>query len=108
MCLKTNYKYFIKISASTIIQVILVLIYVAPISSLAADDKSSTEINAPASTPTSSTPTSAPAEEKTHITNPENKQTPPQQPTKKSKNSSRFKPSEEISKDYSVPFPVDI
>jgi hypothetical protein len=103
MRIKINYKVFIKISASTVIQVILMLTCVAPISSLAADDKSPTEINAPISTPTS-----APAEEKAQTINPENKQAPPQQPTQKSKNASRFKPSETISEDYSVPFPVDI
>jgi len=37
----------------------------------------------------------------------EKKQT-PQQPPKAVKNAPRFKPSEEIKEDYSVPFPVDI
>ena len=99
MCIKTNYKYFIKISANITLQLILVLTCLMPISLLAADDKSSPEINSQ---------TSAPEDKKAHTTNPENKQEARQQPTKTSKNAPRFKPSEEISEDYSVPFPVDI
>ena len=42
------------------------------------------------------------------VSNPAQKKTSSQQTTKKPKNTSQFKPSETISEDYSVPFPIDI
>ena len=86
-----NNKYFIKL--------ILILACVAPVISLAEEDKSPAEIDSNASVQT---------EEQPQTINPEKKPAPRQESTKKSKSATRFKPSEEISEDYSVPFPVDI
>lgn len=88
---KLNNNYYIKL--------LLLLSCVMSISSLATEDKSPTEINSNTSTA---------AEDKTPAAKPVNKPAPQQQSTNKSQSPSRFKPSEEISEDYSVPFPVDI
>jgi len=99
-CAKIKYHYFIKNSSAAIIKLSLVLIGMASIHSLAADkDKTPEEI---------SSNTSAKVEENAQESQPTNDSTPIQQSTKKAPRASRFKPSEEISEDYSVPFPVDI
>ena len=97
---KIKSHYFIKNSPAAIIKLALVLNCVASTHSLAADeDKIPEEI---------SSNTSAKIEENTQEKQPTNKAAPKQQSTKKAQRASRFKPSEEISEDYSVPFPVDI
>lgn len=66
---------------------------------LAAQDKDASNIN-------STTGVTAEKRDPKKTSN-EKKQT-PQQPAKAVKSAPRFKPSEEIKEDYSVPFPVDI
>ena len=97
---KIKSHYFIKNSLAVLIKLALVLSCVASIHSLAADeDKKPSEI---------SSNTSAQTEDSPQEIQPKNNAAPKQQSTKKAQRASRFKPSEEISEDYSVPFPVDI
>ncbi|RLA42061.1 MAG: hypothetical protein DRQ64_00600 [Gammaproteobacteria bacterium] len=99
-CTKIKSHYFIKNSPAAIIKLALVFTCVASIHSLAADeDKTPEEI---------SSNTSAKVEENTQESQPTNNASLKQQSIKKAQRASRFKPSEEISEDYSVPFPVDI
>ena len=97
---KINAHYFIKKSLAAIIKSALAFTCVASIHSLAADEDKTPEAI--------SSNTSVQAEENTQTSQPKNKPAPQQPPTKKGPRTSRFKPSEEISEDYSVPFPVDI
>ncbi len=99
-CAKIKSHYFIKKSSAAIIKLALVLSCVASIHSLAADeDKTPEEISSNTSVQTEGSPQES---------QPKNNAAPKQQSTKKTQRASRFKPSEEISEDYSVPFPVDI
>jgi len=89
-----SFKYY----ASAIIKLLLFIALTLPISTLAADeDKPRTQASSSEDSNTSS------PEKK-----PEPKKAPSKTQSSKTKKSSRFKPSEEISEDYSVPFPVDI
>ena len=84
---------FFKHDSSTIIKLFLLLALTLPISTLAADEEK----------PQSETNSS----EDSKVLSPE-KKTEPKKQSSKTKKVSGFKPSEEISEDYSVPFPVDI
>jgi len=95
-----NNKYFIKSSLAAIIKLVLVFTCLVSVNSLAAEENKTPE--------ETSQNTRVQTEEQPQTTKPENKPAPQQQSTKKIKRASRFKPSEEISEDYSVPFPVDI
>ncbi|MBQ0719324.1 MAG: hypothetical protein KBT88_13215 [Gammaproteobacteria bacterium] len=100
MRIKINLTYFIKSSLSATIKLVLILACALPIKNLwAQEDKPDVETAAK---------TSAIEETTTTGENAAEQQAPRQAPSKKSKSSSRFKPSEEISEDFSVPFPVDI
>ncbi|MEZ0152359.1 MAG: hypothetical protein AB9Q18_08710 [Candidatus Reddybacter sp.] len=83
-----------------IINLALIIVCALPINTLFAEEHK-TETKQKSKTSQSS-------ELDDQVSNPEQKQPPPQQTTKKPKSTSRFKPSETISEDYSVPFPIDI
>jgi|GEM_PF-428915 len=97
---KINAQYFIKRSLAAITKSALVLTCIASTPLLAVDEEKATEeISSNTSVQTEDSP-----QEKQSTSN----SIPKEQSTKKAPPASRFKPSEEISEDYSVPFPVDI
>ena len=90
----------IKKPSACLINGLMVLLCMLPSSVFSADDAPApTEKTSNTHTKTAQPPVSKP---------PKNTEKQPQSATKKAKRASRFKPSEEISEDYSVPFPVDI
>ena len=94
---------FFKHYLSAIIKLFLFIALTLPISTLAADEeKLQTETNSRKDG----------SNEESKASSPEKKSEPKKQSSKtqssKAKKVSGFKPSEEISEDYSVPFPVDI
>ncbi|MEZ0122724.1 MAG: hypothetical protein AB9Q22_13320 [Candidatus Reddybacter sp.] len=100
MRIKINNKYCIKSMLLRIINLALIIVCALPINTLFAEEnKTETE---------QKSKTSQSSELDNQVSNPEQKQPSPQQTTKKPKRTSRFKPSETISEDYSVPFPIDI
>ena len=89
-------------SALRLWQLVFVILCLAPVQALSAQDKASADINATASAPAEQN-----AQKKTRETKQQAPQA-PQAPAKAANSTPRFKPSEEILEDYSVPFPVDI
>jgi hypothetical protein len=100
MRIKRNKHSFMNSSSPRLWQLVFVILCLAPVQVLSAQDKASSDINATASAPAEKN-----ASNKTHE---KKQQAPPQPPAKAANSTSRFKPSEEILEDYSVPFPVDI
>lgn len=100
MRLKINNKHRIRNMLLRILNLAFIIVCTLPTNTLFAED-SKTEAELKSKKSQSS-------QLDNQTSNPEQKKTPPQKTTKKPKSTSHFKPSETISEDYSVPFPIDI